>query len=287
MLDNFIKQLFNNSSIHFDYETLLIDPELSYMLSGTSKKGDFDYENVFYGIDYTIPNLESEEVLALNRGVKRAEEKPIADRLITGFKYVGVDNDNDLFTTAPAIGMTEGSSKLNKFIIKTKFGHFGYAEGDNINVMTSVLTKPSYFFYTVSKKWNYHFGNNLWATPKVAFYIDSNDSSFLKTNIDIEKYFPNSNGYISIGNNSQFKINFKTNNDYYPIDVKHSFKNSTYSNLHYNNYYATPKYVIQNVNLKGSNTEIDDSTGFSIQVGKTKNDFLSTNILSLVGYLGG
>lgn len=270
MLDNFIiKQLFENSSIFFDYDTVINDPELSYMQS-TSKKGDYDYENVFYGIDYTIPNLESELK-------EERSEEPIADRLITGFKYVGVDNDNDLFTTAPAIELTKGSSKLNKFIIKTKFGDFGYAEGDNINVMTTVLTKPSYFFYNGSKAWNYHLGNNLWATPKVSFYIDSNDSSFLKTNIDIEKYFPNSNGYISIGNNSQFKINFKTNNDYYPIDVKHSFKNSTYFSLQYGNYYANPKFVIQNINLKGSNTEIDDSTGFSIQVGKTKNDFLSTN----------
>ena len=111
MIPNLLYHIYNNSSIYIDYETLVNNPETKFPFSGFQASANYDFDDKFGGIDYTLPFKS----------------------LLTGFKFIRTDNESELSIFKPIKTNRKGNNKENKFIIKTKLGNIGYSKKEDVN----------------------------------------------------------------------------------------------------------------------------------------------------------
>ena len=55
MNSNILYHIYNNSILYIDYETLINDPKTKFPFNGFLASANYDFENKFGGIDYTLP----------------------------------------------------------------------------------------------------------------------------------------------------------------------------------------------------------------------------------------
>ena len=48
-------------------------------------------------------------------------------------------------TLSTALVLTEAEKKLDKLILKTSYGEFGYVSGDKIELVSQLSSEPNYF----------------------------------------------------------------------------------------------------------------------------------------------
>ena len=235
MLSNIV----SNLSLFFNYSTLTNEPIMTYF-SGGPQVGEYDYENANFGFTYNLPDNQ--------------------DSLIKGINYTRVDNDSDFLSTA--LVLTEAEKKLDKLILKTSYGEFGYVSGDKIELVSQLSSEPNYFYYEIKYHTKNDMGNDYWVIPGVNFYLDSDNRKRLSLSLNLEKYLFNS---LSLGN--ELSYTYVGNPDEI-IDFKSYWKNSTYLKTRLLGLTGNISYDLISANLKASNATLENAEGLSFSLSR-------------------
>lgn len=234
-----MKQILNNLDFSFCYKTLLND---GTSLNNNGNTNFFDFEDGLIDITYNIPK----------------DERSLD--WITGWRFERVDNDNNF-------GISLGEDKINRFMIRTKYGNFGYQEGTQIDALTGAATNINNFFYRGRLNKKYYFGNNILGYVGTNFFIDTDANYEFELNSRIIKYFKtfdNNNDYTALSSSIEYKI---FSNEI-ASDIKSRLNLYFYPTIYYNNWYATVDYINTDFTFKGPNVTAEKGDGLGIFISK-------------------
>jgi len=226
--------ILSNTDIYFSYRTLTNNPNIIY--NGTS--GEYDFENANIILQYKDKNFD----------------------WLKGYKFERIDNDNDFQT---AFFLNEGSKKVNRYAIITRYGTIGYQEGEEIDTFTGIPKSINNFYYKKSINKTYCL-NNILLNPKINFLFDSDSEGFFSVNFDIKKKYLN-NG-LALGNNINYTLNIGNSN---ATDIASYLKTDFYLEASINNFSSNISYNLGQINFKGPNVKtIENPRGLSFGLGK-------------------